>query len=96
MNRKLLLRKLSSGALHNVALRDFVDLVGAFGFVVRMTSKAPSLFNDLVAKLLAGPSGSLATAANRSLRPAPGSPRRCDSPERAAAPTPVVTPPRNG
>jgi hypothetical protein len=32
MNRKLLLRKLSSGALHNVSWADFVDLVLAFGF----------------------------------------------------------------
>jgi len=33
MNRKILLRKLATGALHNVSFRDFDDLVRAFAFV---------------------------------------------------------------
>lgn len=32
MNRKLLLGKLASGALQNVAWADFIDLVTGFGF----------------------------------------------------------------
>jgi hypothetical protein len=34
MNRKRLLRRLSSGALRNVAFRDMVSLVEAFGFAL--------------------------------------------------------------
>jgi predicted RNA binding protein YcfA (HicA-like mRNA interferase family) len=32
MNRRRLLRRLSSGAVHNVAFADFADLVEAFGY----------------------------------------------------------------
>jgi predicted RNA binding protein YcfA (HicA-like mRNA interferase family) len=32
MNRKILLRRLLSGHLNNVAFSDFIDLVEAFGF----------------------------------------------------------------
>ena len=32
MNRRRLLRRLSSGTLQNVSFRDFVDLIEAFGF----------------------------------------------------------------
>lgn len=32
MNRRRLLRRLSSGAVHNVSFADFTDLVEAFGY----------------------------------------------------------------
>ena len=38
MNRRRLLRRLSQGAIHNVAFGDFLDLLAGFGFRLVRTS----------------------------------------------------------
>ncbi len=53
MNRKLLLRKLASGTLHNVSWADFIDLVEAFGFrELRVQGSHHIYGSDDVAELL--------------------------------------------
>jgi predicted RNA binding protein YcfA (HicA-like mRNA interferase family) len=44
MNRRKLLRKLSSGAVQNVAFGDFVALVQGFGFSPRRVSGSHHIF----------------------------------------------------
>ena len=44
MNRRQLLRRLSQGALHNVAFGDMVDLVEGFGFRLDRTRGSHHLF----------------------------------------------------
>ena len=44
MNRKRLLRRLSEGALHNVAFGDMVNLVEGFGFRLARVSGSHHIF----------------------------------------------------
>ena len=44
MNRRRLLRRLSGGALNNVAFSDFTDLVSGFGFELARISGSHHVF----------------------------------------------------
>lgn len=44
MNRRQLLRRLSQGALHNVAFGDMINLLGGFGFRLVRVSGSHHIF----------------------------------------------------
>ena len=48
MNRRQLLRRLTQGALHNVAFYDMVDLVQGFGFRLARISGSHHIFRHPV------------------------------------------------